>query len=225
MVDGILRTKEEVDASAQRDLAEPGDYRFKDLNKDGRITEDDRTFIGNPQPDFFGGFHINLEYAGFDLNAFFQGEYGAEIYNVLNQSVKGARNNGVPLKGSLWDYYMDYSNSEYFNDNIEHSSLAKPTSTGNNDNHRTSTFYIEDGSYLRLKNIQLGYNFPSELISKMKADKLRIYVGASNLFTWTKYTGMDPEVGSNRYNDNMNGVDNGNYPQTRKFMVGLKATF
>ena len=225
----------------------PGDMKFVDVNGDGVIDDSDRTFIGNPNPDFYYGFNINMEYKGFDLSMFFQGVAGNEIYDVT----KYFRYSNVAYNG-VWENlnYLSYSNvaKDYF-DKVwrpvpdpanpsyrEHwganlnGTVPLPSSDGtkNEMNFRNSDFYIQDGSYLRLKNIQLGYTFPKKWVNKLSVSNLRVYASATNLFTITSYDGLDPEVGKTSGQESNNlylGIDQGVYPQARSYMFGVIIDF
>lgn len=224
----------------------PGDMKFVDVNGDGVIDDRDRTFIGNPNPDFYYGFNINMEYKGFDLSMFFQGVAGNEIYDVTRYF----RYSNVSYNGA-WGYdYLSYSNvsKDYF-DKVwrpvpdpanpayrDHwganlgGTVPLPSSDGtkNEMNFRNSDFYVQDGSYLRLKNIQLGYTFPKKWVNKLSVSNLRVYASATNLFTVTGYDGLDPEVGKTSGQESNNlylGIDQGVYPQARSYMFGVIIDF
>jgi len=207
--------------------ARPGDIRFLDLNHNGRIEDGDKTFIGSPLPDFVYGFSINLEYKGFDFLAFFQGTFGNKIFNgsklaLMNQDIGSNR---------LAVVYNQYRSPLYNSSGVlidpgnTNTDLFRLDPKGTNQNlTRVSDFYVEDGSYLRLKNIQLGYTIPQSLTQKVGIDNLRVYIGAKNLLTFTKYTGFDPEVGPT--SSLVYGLDaGGNYPQAKMFLFGVNLKF
>ncbi len=212
--DGIFQNEKEVLAGSQPD-AEPGSMRYLDLNADGAINDYDRTFIGNPQPLFFYGLNFNFEYKGFDLTLFFQGSYGNEIFNASNWYLwhtSEQYNRSTDLLQS-WD---GEGSTEIF-------PKLNTQNPGGKDNV-ISDRYIEDGSYVRLKNLQLGYNLPSSFMSSLGIAQVRIYVAGQNLLTFTKYSGLDPEIG-NLYSDLSAGIDLGTYPQVRIMQVGAKIVF
>lgn len=182
-----------------------GDAIFADLNGDGIIDDNDKTNLGNSFPKLSYGLNLTCDYQGFDLNLFFQGVTGNKIYNALRERLEG---NGTESALS-----KDMTNV-WTSDNIEG---TIPNPAGNSENMANSSRFIESGSYLRLKNVQIGYNFQKNLISKIGLSKLRIYAQMSNVFTITKYNGYDPEVGS--------GVDYGNYPQARTLLFGMNLAF
>ncbi len=178
-----------------------GDAIFADLNGDGKIDDSDKTDLGNSFPKFSYGLNLNGEYMGFDLSLFFQGVSGNKIYNALRERLEGA---GV--ESALSTDMADVWTTENPNGSI-------PNPKGNTENMSTSSRFIENGSYLRLKNLQIGYNFNKNVIGKIGLSKLRIYAQMSNVFTISGYKGYDPEVGS--------GVDYGNYPQARTLLFGM----
>ena len=180
----------------------PGDFRFVDTNNDGKITSDDRTNIGNGVPDWTFGLNFDAEWKGFDLSLFFQGVSGADVFDAT--------------------YRQDIASGNYPTWVLqrwtgEGTSNTVPT-LGNSENWVCSDMYIQDGSYLRLKNITLGYTLPRNLTKKINVSRMRIYARAENLFTWTKYWGFDPEIGSG---STSLGVDYGVYPQARTYTLGF----
>lgn len=227
VTDGIFQTTQEVAQSAQRDgLTKPGDFRFKDLNSDGKITAEDRTNIGSPHPDFVFGAPISFSYKNFELSMFFQGQTGNKIFNVMEYYLNSA--NGA------WNVYSDLRSKHWVGTEIASRAFFTPNPGGTvpdldaadlPKNFRASDFYVKDGSYLRLKNVQLNYNFPESVCKAIKLDNLTAYIGAYNLLTLTKYNGLDPEIGKNIGSEENNlymGVDHGNYPQARTITVGIK---
>ena len=207
--DGIFRTDEEISTHLWADGASagynPGDVRFRDINSDGKIDENDKTAIGNPFPWLTYGLNLGLEWKGVDLQLFFQGVYGNEIYNALRLRTEGSGNEAT-LSTAMRDVWtMDNPDG----------SIANPL--GNPINKENSSRYVEDGSYMRLKNVQIGYTLPSRWTERIKMSRCRIYLSGSNVFTLTDYSGYDPEVGG--------GVDYGNYPQSRTFMLGVNINF
>jgi TonB-linked SusC/RagA family outer membrane protein len=190
--------------------ARPGDVRFVDVNGDGVINEDDRTMIGNPTPDWTIGFNASFEYKDFDLSMLFTGAFGHEIFN-------GTQRQDLRYTNRT-DAILDRWTGEGTSNEI-----PRYTWIDVNNNYRVSDLYIEDGSYLRLKNIQLGYTLPKSILTKIKTSVWRFYVSAENLLTITKYTGTDPEIGAMSSFDI--GIDRAVYPQARTFRVGTTITF
>jgi TonB-linked SusC/RagA family outer membrane protein len=215
-----------------------GDYRFKDINADGVINEEDRTIIGNPQPKFQYGLTNGFTYKGFDLSIFLQGVYGNDVYNTLRPEFENPSN----LQG-LFTNVTNYARIEVIDPNltvnptdgatnepnqilsnvrVSNTGTMIPrmtTSNGLNANYRASDRFVEDGSYLRIKNVSLGYNLPSNLTENIGLEALRVYVNAQNIYTFTKYSGYDPEVGGSSALEF--GVDYGRYPTPRIITFGL----
>ena len=206
--DGILQTQAEADAynSKYGTSSNPGDFRFVDTNGDNKINSDDRTNIGNGVPDWTYGLTFDVDWRGFDFGVFFQGVHGADVFDAT--------------------YRQDIASGNYPTWVLqrwtgEGTSNKVPT-LGDSKNWVCSDMYIQDGSYLRLKNITLGYTLNPHLTSKIGISRLRIYGRAENLFTWTKYWGFDPEIGSG---STSLGVDYGVYPQARTYTVGFNLSF
>ncbi|MCX7985869.1 MAG: TonB-dependent receptor [Bacteroidales bacterium] len=204
--------------------AKPGDVRFADLNGDGKLNEKDKTILGSPLPKFTYSFSINLEFKGFDLNMMFYGSYGNKLFNGTKQYLYYSQGNGNRL-AVFANRYKD----EKIKDGIvvvrENHNTTIPRFAASNYT-RPSDFFIEDGSYLRLRNIQIGYSLPSNLCKKIGVDKFRLYVGAKNLLTFTKYKAYNPEVSSGSGGGlTALGVDYGTYPATKMYLVGLNLQF
>ncbi len=213
--DGVFQNSAEVSSytSADGTVIQPnavaGDFRFVDTNGDGIINDLDRTMIGDPNPDFTGGLTLGLTWKKFDFSIFFSGQYGNEIFNATRR----------------WDLpTANYQTSAIYRWHGEGTSNthARLTTNDTNGNYsRPSDFFVEDGSFLRLKNLTLGYNFDLSK-TKIGAQKLRIYFAANNLWTLTGYSGYDPEIGSSSVLST--GIDYGLYPQPRSFVFGLNLT-
>ncbi|MET3879838.1 TonB-linked SusC/RagA family outer membrane protein [Chitinophaga sp. OAE865] len=210
--DGIFKSKEEVDASAQK-TAKPGDIRFRDVNGDKKINDDDRVLLGNAQPKFSFGFSNTFSMKGFDLMVLLQGVYGNKLYNVNTatlENLTGLQNQSTTT--------LDRWTPDHTDTNIPRATTVKPTS-------RSWDRLVEDGSYLRVKTVQLGYNLSKETLHRIKLAGLKVYVNVQNLFTITNYSGLDPEV--SRYgSDNVSpGFDSGAYPNARTISFGINASF
>ena len=215
VTDGIFQNQVEVEAHAgtngllQPD-AVPGDIRFKDLNNDGLINAEDQEYIGNATPDFTYGANLSLDYKSFDFSLFLLGSYGNDIYNATVR----------------YDFtYVNRPVSELNRWTGEGSTNENPrvSLTDPNQNARVSDRFVEDGSFMRIKNVQLGYTLPKGLSTRLKIDKFRVYVSTSNLFTVTDYSGLDPEIGAASALEI--GIDRGFYPQARTFLGGVQLTF
>ena len=188
--------------------AKPGDFRWVDTNGDGTITDDDKQYLGSALPKFSFGLTVNLEYKGFDMMVTTQGVAGNKIFQGLRRlDIAGAN-----YQTSVLGRWTGEGTSN---------SYARLTNNDTNGNFtKASDFYLENGDYLRFKLIQLGYSLPSNLVSKIGASRLRLYVTGENLFTFTKYTGYDPEIGGD-----IMGIDRGYYPQSRSFIFGANVQF
>ncbi len=190
--------------------AKPGDVRFVDINGDGKIDADDRTMIGNPTPDWTLGFNASAEYRNFDFSILLIGTLGNEIFNGSQRQDLRYTNRTTAI---LDRWTAEGTSTE----------VPRYTWIDVNNNYRVSDLYIEDGSYLRVKNVQIGYTLPSGLLRRMGASTWRFYVSAENLLTFTKYTGADPEIGARSSFDI--GIDRGIYPQARTWRLGTSISF
>ena len=202
---GVLQNKAEAEAYNAKygTSSNPGDLIFVDMNGDSKITSDDRTKIGKPTPDWSYGLNLNADWKGFDLNVFFQGVYGADVFDATwRQDI---------ASGNYPTWVLQRWTGEGTSNSLP---LLK---LGDSKNWVCSDIYVQDGSYLRLKNISLGYTLPRNITKKVNIERFRVYVRAENLFTWTKYWGFDPEIGTS---STSMGVDYGVYPQARIFTVG-----
>ncbi len=209
-----------------------GDYIFEDVNGDGVINNSDCTVIGNPLPKFTYGIGNTFSWKGFDLTVFFSGSYGNDIMNFSRRYLDDVRVNNNLLKSAT-----DYARVEAINPNLPDddfrnlhvtntsTSLPRISASTTNANNRVSDRYIEDGSYIRLQNISLSYTFPKKIISALKLQNLKIYANLQNVYTWTKYKGYDPEVGSMYGDALMTGLDYGRYPSPRIYTFGLNVSF
>ena len=221
--DGIVQTAEEAAAlqTAQPGVR-PGDFKFKDLDGDGVITDKDRTVLGSPLPKFTYGITGNVAYKGFDFSLLLQGTYGNKLFNGSKYTLEG----GVP-NSNFSDAMLDrWTGPGTSND------IPRVSANDVNNNRRPSNYYVESGSFLRVRSVQLGYTLPDHLPQLVKLQKVRVYFMVQNLFTFTKYSGLDPEIGiytpdfnvTNSYLDI--GVDKGGtYPQARTWFFGINASF
>lgn len=233
VTDGIFDSYDEVKESAQYDYGKndinqttrPGDFRFKDLNGDGQITAEDRTYLGSSLPNFVFGIPLAFSYANFDLSIFFQGQTENKIFNVMDYYLNNAASGNLyaDLRGRHWSGRLT-TEREFFPENLEGTVPDLDPSDAAR-NFRASDFFVKDGSYLRLKELRLTYNFDEKISSKLRLSNLSLFASAYNLLTFTRYNGFDPEVGkvSGTESNNLNmGVDHGNYPQARTFTIGFK---
>jgi hypothetical protein len=211
--DGLFQNQAQIDAHINGDgnllqpNAAPGDIKYIDFNNDGILDDEDRTIIGDPTPTWTYGFNLSLAYKGFDLLVFGQGVWGNEIYNVT-------RRFDLPMA------------------NYEASALGRWTGEGtstdyprlvmgdpNGNFNRSSDFFVQNGAFFRIKTLQLGYNIPQNVLSKVGIANAKFYVSGNNMFTFTDYKGFDPEIGVG------SGVDRGIYPQARFYLIGTNITF
>ncbi|MCP4120543.1 MAG: TonB-dependent receptor [Bacteroidetes bacterium] len=212
---GLFESQAAVDAAATQDGAEPGFFQFEDVDGNGVIDPDDRTFIGNPNPDFTYGLNLNFGYKGFDFTAFFYGSQGAEIFNYNKWWL------------DFWPSFQGQKSTDLLNNSWTTSntgaSVPKASNKSNfSTNGQSTSYYVEDGSFFRLKNLQIGYTFPKSVTGGIFSNA-RVYVQGTNLITFTKYTGLDPELAS--FNDTFMGVDEGNLPAMKQFIIGLNVGF
>jgi len=215
---GIYQSTADIANSPSYAGARIGGLKYQDINGDGLITPDDRTIIGNPNPNFIYSLSLNASYKNFDIVAFFNGVQGNDIYQATRYftdfpTFDGARSTRLL---DAWSPTNTGSNipSPYFG-------------TTSDLEYESSSYYIQNGSFLRMKNLQLGYSLPAQKLfnSKMGISKVRVYVSATNLFTITKYTGMDPEISQETETFSALGVDRGIYPSPRQFLLGLSVGF
>ena len=218
VTDGIFNSYEEVKASAQYDYGKndfeqttrPGDFRFKDLNGDGQITAEDRTFLGSPLPKYTFGIPISLRYKGINLTMFFQGQGGNKIFNVMDYYLYNAASGNVHANIRSLQWSGQYrEDREYLPMNLT-GKVPDLDPSDTPQNFRASDFFVHDGSYIRLQDIRLSYDLPAFVCQKMNFNSFMIFIGATNLFTITKYNGFDPEIGkvSGTESNNLNlGVD------------------
>ncbi len=212
-----------------------GDYIYKDQNNDGKIDKDDMVFIGNPEPKFTFGIGNTFTYKNWDLTIFLAGSYGNDVINYPRRYLSNPYRNISNLFSSALDYAKlelidpngpnDYRNVKIVGGDPRSPRMPQSTSTSNYD-YAFSDRFVEDGSYLRIQNISIGYTLPKRWINKVGIQNLKIYANLQNLHTFTKYSGYDPEVGSSYTDGNwLTGIDNGRYPSPRIYTFGLNLTF
>ena len=202
---GLFQTFDEITKAPTQAGAQPGDIRFVDVNGDGKINSDDQTKIGDPFPDFTMGWNLGLEYKNFDFNMFTYASIGNDVYKAFERNANYSNKSREVL--GRW------TGAGTTND----ARTPRYSFTDANSNIRVSERYVEDGSYVKIKNLQLGYTFPEQMTKKVFS-KVRLYVQVRNAFTFTKYTGFDPEIAGGILDT---GVDRGAYPQARTYSVGV----
>ncbi len=219
--DGIFMNQAEVDAHATQDGAAPGRFRFRDVNGDGQVTLDDRTIIGDPHPDFTAGLDLELRWRAWDLSATIFGTFGNDIFDV-QKNFYVFRDFSTNVRRDMLTRSAVVENGQVTNPDALYPRLD------NNDvfSRDISSFYVEDGSYVRLRNLQIGYTLPRWIPG------LRVFVQAENLFTITGYSGLDPALPAQSQfgpagdiRDQARGVDEGSYPSNRVISFGITATF
>ena len=208
ITDGIFQNQSEVNTHAVQPGAEPGDIRFRDLNNDGVINDSDRTVIGNPNPSWLFSMNNSLSYKGFELSVFLQGIAGNKIYNA----------NNIENPGRAAAYNQTTDVLKRWQGEGTSNSMPRAVFGDPNQNTRVSDRFVENGSYLRLKNITLSYTFPKQWLQKAQIENARLSLSCENVATITGYSGFDPEVG-------INGIDQNRYPISRTFSLGLNFNF
>lgn len=261
VTDGVYTSQEDIEMSAKpsaypsngifakNSTVYVGDIKYKDLNGDGVIDENDRANIGSPLPKYTFGWTNTFRWNNFDLNIFINGSVGNKVGNYLKMKmthmnstwtnqlvdvrdrailtpIDGGKSYGTGIdRGDgtmIYYWYDDIGNVRLINPTT---GMPRATINDPNDNDRWSDRYIEDGSYVRLKNIALGYTFPKKLISKWGFESLRLYCNIQNLLTITGYDGYDPEIGASTQSANVLGLDNARYPSPTTYSFGLNVSF
>ncbi len=213
---GLFQSKAEVDAAPTQDGAAPGRFRYADINGDKKIDADDRTYLGSPVPKFTGGLNLRFTYKAFDVEMYGYTSIGNKIFNV-----------------SKWftDFYPSFAGAaisarvknSWSPENMSGTVPIFEAASNFSTNTQSNSYYVEDGSYFRMQNLSVGYNLPSNLLGRVGLSRMRVFVSTNNLFTITKYQGLDPSVGGNA--DTNFGIDVGNYPITRQVLGGVSLAF
>ncbi|MEL7589000.1 MAG: TonB-dependent receptor [Prolixibacteraceae bacterium] len=224
VVDGIFNSDAEVQAHVPfgsetfdgDTYSRPGVFKYRDVDGDEKITADDRTVIGSPHPDFTYGITVDVEYKNWDLSMFFQGSQGNDLINYVNRWIMFNNFSGNRGKDRL---YESWTAERY----AAGDKISQPIAIRDDANmQKNSSFFIEDGSYFRMKDLQIGYTLPASVLGKTGISNLRVYLQATNLFTITDYSGLDPELSNPDDNpDRLMGVDEGVYPTSQFFMFGI----
>jgi len=215
---GIYQSLQQVNDYGTQEFAQPGDVIFKDVNKDGSITDLDREIMGSPFPDYHYGFNNTFSYKGFDLSVLINGTHGNMIYNATSDflyNVAGVQNNLKSVHTGRWRSPEQPGDGK----------TSRAIRGGRNNNFQYNSNFLEDGSFLRIRNINLGYTLPSAILQRAYIKRARIYLSAANLYTFTKYAGLDPEVSNSGSDYTAAGVDYGGYPLPRTITLGCKLTF
>jgi TonB-linked SusC/RagA family outer membrane protein len=236
---GIFQTQAEIDAlNAKapggiyyRAATKPGDRHFADLNGDGLVDAKDRTSIGNPQPKVFGGLNLDGSYQAWDINLYFYGSFGNKVMNYVESHLESFQKRGSEGVQNVSQKYYD----NYWRPDRPSNRYARALASDDNTlNSVPSDVWVENGSFVKLKNLTIGYTLPPTLVNRLSITRLRVYVSSQNLFFITKYSGLDPEIGMQGGssggtnmppNPTQYGLDNGTYPSSRFFTLGLNLTF
>jgi hypothetical protein len=215
-VQGLFQSQEEIKNAPTQDGAGVGRFRYVDVDGDGKITASDRTYLGSPVPKFTGGLNFRLTYKNFEVLSYFYTSVGNKIFNISKR---------------FTDFYPLFAGSA-ISERVKQSWTPQNTGAtipifeandGFSTGSQSSDFYVEDGSYLRFQNLSFAYNFPMEVANKLRLSRLRVHAAVNNLFTITKYGGLDPQVAGAA--DTNFGVDLGNFPMTRQFTFGINVGF
>ncbi|AFK05257.1 TonB-dependent receptor plug [Emticicia oligotrophica DSM 17448] len=220
IIDGVIKDDAEAAAAPKfGSYTRAGVFKFRDINGDGVITAADKTIIGNPHPDFTYGFNINLGYKNWDLAIFAQGSQGNDIFNYQKFWTDFNTFQGNRSKDMLYNSWKKPGDN----------ALLPRLNSQDGTSQQISSYFVEDGSYMRIKNIQLTYSFPAALIQKIKLSSAQIYIQGQNLFTFTKYKGLDPDINlRNSGTDNQDihmGIDEGAFPVAKSYNVGVRIGF
>lgn len=233
---GIFQSQAQIDAlNAKapggiywRAATKPGDRYYADVNGDGVVNADDRVPIGNPQPKLFGGLSFDATYKNWDFNLYFYGTAGNKILNYVESNLESFQKRGSE---GVQNVSVKYFENHWTPDRPSNRYARALANDDNTNNNIPSSVWVENGSYLKLRSVTIGYTLPASLLRSLSMTKLRVYVSSQNLFTITKYSGMDPEIGMQGSTSNpapnptQYAVDNGTYPFSRFFTFGLNVTF
>ena len=235
----VARPAEEGENGAMYEIAQNriwvGDYIFEDINGDGKITSADRTYIGDPNPDFTFGLNNTITWRDFELSFFLNGSVGGDIYNIVrmehtNTQGYGNKMSDVANYARVSLYNPEGSANDITNVYVSNASTASvqrisAAGTSMNDNNRVSDRFVENGSYVRLKTLSLAWNLPKKWLAPLKLEWVQVYGNVQNLFTISKYEGYDPEIGAQGQSVILQGLDNYRYPSQRIYTFGLKVKF
>lgn len=204
-----------------QDAAAPGRFRYEDVDGDGEITPDDRKFLGSPHPDFTAGLNLNFQYSNWDLGLALYSSVGSQVWNQTKWWTHFFSGfNGAKAEAAIEDAWHPGE------DNSDATVPIQETERTFSTNATPNSFFVEDADYLRIRSLQLGYTLPSDLVSQIGAESLRLYVRGSNLFTFTNYSNPEPEIGGSNAEDVRSfGIDEGAYPTPRKYLFGVNLTF
>ena len=215
-IERLFSDDADVASSPVQDAAAPGRFKYQDSDGNGQITDNDRTTIGDPNPDFTAGLNLNGSYKFFDLSLFFYGSQGNDAVNYQKWWTDFYPSfSGVKSKNLLYNSWTPQ--------NLDATTPVNENNSNFSNNGVPNSYYVEDASFLKLKSVILGFNMPDSVLGELGLNKLRVYVQATNLFTWTKYSGLDPELAGS---STAFGIDYGNYPNNQMGLnIGLSLNF
>lgn len=213
-----------LNSASQSGLTEPGDIKYKDINHDGIINDNDRTVIGKPFPDYMYGLNVNANYKGIDISVYFQGVQNVEVYNEVMSYIGIGTDRDNKDNNKLISVLEESWTAENASTTMTRAYPSDP-----NNNARVSSWFVEDASYLKIRTLQIGYSLPEAILQKIKIADFRLYLNINNLLTITKYSGYDPDITSvtdqGQYNPLYGGVDFGIYPVPKSYSLGLQLKF
>lgn len=215
VVDGIFQNKDQVSNHAIQQGADVGRLMYRDIDGNGVINDKDQCIIGDPNPDFTAGLNLDLRWKGFTLSAFFTGEFGFDVYNTTKRQLD-FMSSGIISTNRGVDILNAWSETN------TNSSIPAISVVDNNNEMRMSTYYVEDGTYVKMKYLKLQYSFPTNILKKIKAESLNVYAQVENVFTATGYSGLNPELPLGGYGAR---IDNGPYPTPRTYTFGVNVQF
>jgi hypothetical protein len=230
---GIFQSQKQIDdlnAAAktkgfsyyQNAFVRQGDRYFADINGDGTVNANDQTILGSPIPKFFGGLNLDATYNAWDINLYFYGVYGNKILNFAESNLESFQNRSFQGVENVSQEYYHNAWTPNNHSNTYARITANDDAIGSN---VASSAYVENGSFLKLKNVTVGYTLPQRMVDWVSVSRVRLYFSTQNLFTITGYKGLDPEIGFQGGNATQAGIDNGTYPSSRYFTVGLNVAF
>jgi TonB-linked SusC/RagA family outer membrane protein len=227
---GIIQSQDQIDAlNAKapggiyyRAKTGPGDRLFADVNGDGLVNANDRVSLGSPQPKFYAGLNLDATYKAWDFNLYFYSVYGNKILNYIESHLESFQKRGSEgVQNVSVEYFENYWTPDRHSNEFSRARHSDEDILSN----VPSSHWVEDGSFLRLKNLTIGYTLPATFLNRFSISRMRLYISSQNLFTLTKYSGADPEIGTQAGSATLNGVDNGIYPASKFFTFGLNLTF
>ncbi|HXD79626.1 MAG TPA: SusC/RagA family TonB-linked outer membrane protein, partial [Puia sp.] len=230
---GIFQTQSQIDAlnatavangyaAYQKTITQPGDRYFADVNNDHTVNASDEVPLGSPLPKFYAGLNLDATYGNWDINLYFYGSYGNKIFNFAESSLESFQNRSFVGVENISQNYLANAWTPENHSNTYARITSNDDAIGSN---VASSAYVEDGSYVKLKNLVIGYTLPARLLDWARLSKLRLYFSSQNILTVTKYKGLDPEIGFQGGNATQNGIDNGTYPSSRYFTLGMNVAF